>query len=114
MKWVSIIQKRICVKQGKQKVRPSTKGNKLARLEKNISEFEAKSILSAAGIPANREFLTQSCEEAIEAQKTIGGPVVLKVASPDVLHKPEIAQHAPSRSGTCLAAGPALQRDLPC
>ena len=77
-------------KQGKQKVRPSTKGNKLARLEKNISEFEAKSILSAAGIPANREFLTQSCEEAIEAQKTIDGPVVLKVASPDIPHKTEI------------------------
>ena len=77
-------------KQGKQKVRPSTKGNKLARLEKNISEFEAKSILSAAGIPANREILTQSCEEAIEAQKTIDGPVVLKVASPDIPHKTEI------------------------
>jgi acyl-CoA synthetase (NDP forming) len=77
-------------KQGKQKVIASTKGNKLARLEKNISEFEAKSILSAAGIPANREFLTQSCEEAIEAQKTIDGPVVLKVASPDIPHKTEI------------------------
>ena len=77
-------------KQGKQNVIPSTKGNKLARLEKNISEFEAKSILSAAGIPANREFLTQSCEEAIEAQKTIDGPVVLKVASPDIPHKTEI------------------------
>ena len=77
-------------KQGKQKVIPSTKGNKLARLEKNMSEFEAKSILSAAGIPANREFLTQSCEEAIEAQKTIDGPVVLKVASPDIPHKTEI------------------------
>ena len=77
-------------KQGKQKVIPSTKGNKLARLEKNISEFEAKSILSAAGIPANREFLTQSCEEAIEAQKAIDGPVVLKVASPDIPHKTEI------------------------
>ena len=77
-------------KQGKQKVIPSTKGNKLARLEKNISEFEAKSILSAAGIPANREILTQSCEEAIEAQKTIDGPVVLKVASPDIPHKTEI------------------------
>ena len=77
-------------KQGKQKVIPTTKGNKLARLEKNISEFEAKSILSAAGIPANREILTQSCEEAIEAQKTIDGPVVLKVASPDIPHKTEI------------------------
>ena len=77
-------------KQGKQKVIASTEGNKLARLEKNISEFEAKSILSAAGIPANREFLTQSCEEAIEAQKTIDGPVVLKVASPDIPHKTEI------------------------
>ena len=77
-------------KQGKQKVIPSTKGNKLARLEKNISEFEAKSILSAAGIRANREILTQSCEEAIEAQKTIDGPVVLKVASPDIPHKTEI------------------------
>ena len=77
-------------KQGKQKVIASTKGNKLARLEKNISEIEAKSILSAAGIPANREFLTQSCEEAIEAQKTIDGPVVLKIASPDIPHKTEI------------------------
>ena len=77
-------------KQGKQKVTPSNKGNKLARLENNISEFDAKSILSSAGIPTNREFLAQSCDEAIEAQKTIDGPVVLKVASPDIQHKTEI------------------------
>ena len=77
-------------KQGKQKVTPTNKGNKLARLEKNISEFDAKSILSSAGIPTNKEFLTQSCDEAIEAQKTIDGPVVLKVASPDIQHKTEI------------------------
>ncbi len=77
-------------KQGKQKVIASTRGNKLARLDRNISEFEAKSILSTAGIPTNREFLTESCGEAIEAQKTIDGPVVLKVASPDIPHKTEI------------------------
>ncbi len=77
-------------KQGKQKVIASTRGNKLARLDRNISEFEAKSILSTAGIPTNREFLTESCGEAIEAQKTIEGPVVLKVASPDIPHKTEI------------------------
>ena len=77
-------------KQGKQKVIASTRGNKLARLDRNISEFEAKSILSTAGIPTNREFLTESCGEAIEAQKTIDGPVVLKVASPNIPHKTEI------------------------
>ena len=77
-------------KQGKQRVIPYNRGNKLALLDKNISEFEAKSILSTAGIPTNREFLTQSCDEAIEAQKTIDGPVVLKVASPDIPHKTEI------------------------
>ena len=77
-------------KQGKQKVIASTRGNKLARLDRNISEFEAKSILSTAGIPTNRELLTESCGEAIEAQKTIDGPVVLKVASPDIPHKTEI------------------------
>ena len=55
-------------KQVKQKVAPSNKVNKLARLEKNISEFEAKSILSTAGIPTNREFLTHSCAWAWEIE----------------------------------------------
>lgn len=77
-------------KQGKPKVIASTRGNKLARLDRNVSEFEAKSILSTAGIPTNKEFLTESCGEAIEAQKTIDGPIVLKVASPDIPHKTEI------------------------
>ena len=55
-----------------------------------VGEFEAKAILAAAGIAMSRDILVDSAEAAAAAWAKIGGPVVLKIASPDILHKTEI------------------------
>ena len=55
-----------------------------------VGEFEAKAILAAAGIAMSRDILVDSAEAAAAAWAEIGGPVVLKIASPDILHKTEI------------------------
>jgi acyl-CoA synthetase (NDP forming) len=47
-------------------------------------------VLASAGIPVVREMLVGSAGEAVEAWKSIGGPVVMKIASPDIAHKTEI------------------------
>lgn len=54
------------------------------------SEVEAKRILAAAGIPVVREVLAANADAAALAATEIGGPVVLKIASPDIQHKTEI------------------------
>ena len=58
--------------------------------ERTVSEFEAKRVLGAAGIPVVEERLAGSAEEAEAAAKELGYPVVLKIASPDIQHKSEM------------------------
>lgn len=54
------------------------------------SEAEAKRILAQAGIPAAPEETCATAEAAVAAAERIGFPVVLKILSPDILHKSEI------------------------
>ncbi len=54
-----------------------------------IPERVAKEILALYGIPVTREKLAKSPEEAVQAARSIGYPVVLKVESPQVVHKTE-------------------------
>ncbi len=56
----------------------------------NPSEVAAKRILAQAGIPAAPEAACATVEAAIEAAERFGYPVVLKVLSPDIIHKSEI------------------------
>ena len=58
--------------------------------EATPSEAEAKRILASAGIPVVREMLVGSADAAAEAAGELGGKVVMKIASPDILHKTEI------------------------
>lgn len=53
-------------------------------------EFQSKALLAAAGIAAAPEVAANSKDEAVSAAKEIGFPVVMKILSPDILHKSEI------------------------
>jgi len=52
-----------------------------------LTEFESKELLREAGIPVIETRLVKSKPEAMAASKELGFPVVLKIASPDVIHK---------------------------
>jgi len=52
-----------------------------------LTEFESKQILSSAGISVTREEVATSEDEAVASAEKMGYPLVLKVASPDILHK---------------------------
>ncbi|WP_027284808.1 acetate--CoA ligase family protein [Rubritepida flocculans] len=54
------------------------------------SEAEAKRILAEAGIPAVPERACPAVETAVAAAREFGFPVVMKILSPDILHKSEI------------------------
>jgi len=54
------------------------------------TEAEAKRILSEAGIAAAPERACANAEEAVAAAEAFGFPVVMKILSPDIMHKSEI------------------------
>ncbi len=54
-----------------------------------LTEHRAKALLADYGIPRPPEALGRSAEEAVAAAARIGGPVALKVQSPDITHKTE-------------------------
>lgn len=54
------------------------------------SEAEAKRLLASAGITAAPEQACGSADEAAAAAELFGFPVVMKILSPDILHKSEI------------------------
>jgi acyl-CoA synthetase (NDP forming) len=54
------------------------------------SEAEAKRLLASAGITSAPEQVCSSVEEAVAAAELFGFPVVMKILSPDILHKSEI------------------------
>lgn len=56
----------------------------------NIDEAEAKLLLAKAGIAAAPEQVVQSADAAILAAEGFGYPVVMKILSPDILHKSDI------------------------
>lgn len=59
----------------------------LAQGRKALVEYEAKQVLRAYGLPLPDEKLAKTVDEALEYAKEIGYPVVLKLMSPQILHK---------------------------
>jgi len=55
-----------------------------------LSEHASKQLLKAYGIKPSRDVLCGSKAEAVRAAATIGHPVVMKVSSPDLLHKSDL------------------------
>lgn len=52
-----------------------------------LSEVGSKALLQAYGIPVNRTEIAGTEDEAMEKAETLGFPVALKIASPDITHK---------------------------
>ncbi len=60
-----------------------------ARAERrdSLTEIEAKEVFAAYGMPVTKTRLARSEEEAVKLAAEIGYPVVMKIVSPDILHK---------------------------
>jgi acyl-CoA synthetase (NDP forming) len=65
-----------------------------------LGEREAKAALAAAGLPLLMDELARDRAEAVAIAGRIGGPVAMKIASPDILHKTDIG-------GVALGVAPA-------
>ncbi len=55
-----------------------------------LSEWYSKQLIRAYGIKTSKDALCASAAEAVKAAKAIGFPVVMKVSSPDLLHKSDV------------------------
>lgn len=56
----------------------------------HLTEIESKEVLKEAGVDVVETRLAASKEEAVALSKKMGFPVVLKIASPDILHKSDV------------------------
>jgi acetyl-CoA synthetase (ADP-forming) len=57
---------------------------------KSLLETEAKMVCIDYGIPVTKFELAKSEDEAVKFAKAIGFPTVLKIVSPDIIHKSDI------------------------
>lgn len=55
-----------------------------------LGEKEAKEILAGFGLPLATDTLATNAGEAAAAADKAGGPVAMKIASPDILHKTDV------------------------
>jgi acyl-CoA synthetase (NDP forming) len=55
-----------------------------------LLEPESKQVVSSYGMPVTKFKVSKSVEEAVKYSHEIGLPVVLKIVSPDVLHKSDV------------------------
>ena len=54
---------------------------------RTLTEIESKQLMAEAGIPVVETKLAKTGAQAISISKEIGFPVVLKIVSPDIIHK---------------------------
>lgn len=55
-----------------------------------IVEFQAQELLKAYGLPLPRTELARTSDEAVAAAESMGYPVVVKIASPQISHKSDV------------------------
>ena len=55
-----------------------------------LSEWQSKQVLAAYGIKTSKDELCDARPAAVKAAAAIGYPVVMKVSSPDLLHKSDL------------------------
>ena len=58
---------------------------------RNLVEEEGYEVLGAYGFTTPKTILANSVGQAVNASKNIGYPVVMKIASPDIIHKSDAA-----------------------
>ena len=71
-----------------------------------LTELESKQVLHDLGIPTTLGQLATSEEDAVRAADAIGYPVVLKIASPDIVHKSDVGGvhlHLQDQEAVCQA-----------
>ena len=73
----------------KQTVTASFKKSREKRLF-NLGEQEARDIIAAYGFKTPKSSLVMTSEEAIAAARKVGYPVVMKIVSPEILHKTDV------------------------
>jgi acetyltransferase len=56
----------------------------------SLGDAESREIMEAYGLRIPRSILAANADEAVAAAESIGYPVVMKIASPDILHKSDI------------------------
>ena len=64
--------------------------NQFAAADGPLNESTSKRILGAYGLPVTQEIEANSLDGALVAAQTIGYPVVMKTAMPDVMHKSDV------------------------
>jgi succinyl-CoA synthetase beta subunit len=78
----------------------------LAKSRRVLTEFDARRVLAAYGVGnTTGQYLAKTGDQAAEAAAAIGGPVAMKVQSPDILHKTEAG-------GVALGIGAARVREV--
>lgn len=56
----------------------------------SFDEATTKTLLASYGIRVNESHLSETAAEAVEAANRLGYPVVMKIVSPDIVHKSDI------------------------
>jgi acetate---CoA ligase (ADP-forming) len=74
-------------------------GRALAAAGPVLTEAEAKALLASYGVARPPEALVTNADDAVAAAARIGGPVALKVQSPDITHKTEAGAVALGAAG---------------
>ncbi len=57
--------------------------------QRKFNEYESKQLLQSYGVPAPDERAVRDVDEAVQAARTMGYPVALKILSADIPHKTE-------------------------
>lgn len=71
-------------------MRPTDMVRTVAPNSGTLGEVASKALLGNAGIPANQERIVRGADEAADAAGALGFPLVLKVVSPDIVHKSDV------------------------
>jgi len=54
-----------------------------------MSDSKAEALMRRYSVPVVKQFLAKNKDQAVRAAKKLGFPVVMKISSPDILHKTE-------------------------